>query len=185
MGAYPPYDKKRCSSFTLIERRMITSIRLVSLRRSRPNEFVAQMAVVGEGRDEDPGRYAGERVRERFGRNERHGRMLRNEDILPSVASQLGGQAARTVARNMALGREGIFTVGRDGKFRDYHGMWVRVDYARQIFTPAALARGIGTYFVQTYYHERRALARFKVVRIFRCDRRGRIRLTVRKRKFR
>ena len=162
---------------------MITSINLAWLRRSRADEFVAQMVVVGDGPNDSPARYAGERIRERFGRNERHGRLLRNGDILPSAASQLGGQPARTVARNLAQGDEGTFTVGRDGKFFDYHGMTVRADYARQIFTPAALARGIGTYFVQTYYHENRAVARFKVVRIFTCDRGGRIQLVVQKRK--
>ena len=66
------------------------------------------------------------------------------------------------------LGRPGVFRVGPDGRFEDNHGGhgFVPGDCIRW-FTEAALRRGIGWHFIQTYRHagSNKVVGRFKVHR--------------------
>src|SRR5262245_40995958 len=120
-----------------------------NIRRRNRAEFVATMAPVGEdGPSRDPAQFAGERIAERFGQPEAHRGDLKDTDLNPQYQNQHRG-SARFVARQMVVGNAGVFTVGRDGFFRDYHGgTGLRTGNDLNWFTPAALARGIGWYFV-------------------------------------
>jgi hypothetical protein len=155
---------------------MITSIRLRSIRRRNRAEFVAVMQPVGDnGPPANPGQFAGERISERFSRPEAHRGYLMDSDLVPQYQNQHRG-SARYVARKMVLGHAGVFTVEQDGFFRDYHGgTGLQRGSDLQWFTPQALARGIGWYFVQTYFYNNRAVGRFKIIRIFSTQGGGRV----------
>lgn len=142
----------------------LRKIELVSIRRRNITEAVATMEARGDG---DPASFAGERIVESFGPPQIHRGYLQDGDLKPELVSQHHGRA-RFVIRQIVTGRPGTFTVGRNGRFLDYHGgHGLRRGTYIDWFTPEALRRGVGWYFVQTYRHNRQVVGRFKVVRIF------------------
>ena len=121
------------------------------------------MEATGDG---EPSSFSGQTIIESFGRPQIYNRMLLDSDLRPEFESQHHG-SARNVLGQITAGSPGHFTVGRNGRFPDYHGgHGLRSgDYIRW-FTDEALARGIGWYFEQTYRHGPRIVGRFRVVRI-------------------
>ena len=66
-------------------------------------------------------------------------------------------------------GRAGTFTVDAQGHFEDFHGgHGFRNPADLDWFTPAALRRGVGWYFEQTYRHGSDVVGRFRVIRVIR-----------------
>lgn len=154
---------------------MFSAIRLKRIQARGPGEHVATMEVVSDERDEDLSQYAGERIVEQFGSPEAHRGYFEDADLNPEFRRQHHG-SARYVAQHMQLGRPGTFTVDRRGRFLDFHGgTGLRGENDIEWFTPEALHRGIGWYFVQTYKHNGRAIARFKIIRIITTRGGGRI----------
>ena len=141
----------------------IQAIQLVRLRRRGVAEAVATMQVKGDG---EPASFQGERVQEVFGRPTIHRGFLQDSDLRPEFERDHGGRA-RNVLRQITAGRAGRFEIDRNGQFLDYHGgHGFRNGNCLDWFTPDALRRGIGWYFIQTYRHGGRAISRYKVTRI-------------------
>lgn len=148
-------------------------IALMGLRRRSILETVAVMEAHGgissanPGGTTDPTSFAGERIVESFGRPQILRRWLLDSDLRPELANEHHGRASY-VLKQIRTGRPGTFTVARNGRFLDYHGgHGLRRGSYINWFTPEALRRGIGWYFVQTYRHGRQIVGRYKVIRIF------------------
>jgi hypothetical protein len=142
----------------------LNSIVLVNLRQRNVVEWVATMEARGDG---EPASFAGERIVESFGQPQIHGRLLLDGDLRPELVGRHRGRASFVLGQ-ITAGTAGTFTVGRNGRFEDYHGgHGLRSGAYIDWFTPEALARGVGWYMVQTYRHGTRVVGRFKVVRIF------------------
>ena len=140
-------------------------VMMVGLRPGGTAEWVATMKALGT---EEPRTYAGEQIRESFGMPRIYGRYLQDSDLRPELASQHRGHA-RYVLERLTAGRAGTFTVDAQGHFEDFHGgHGFRNPADLNWFTPAALRRGVGWYFEQTYRHGREVVGRFRVIRVIR-----------------
>lgn len=142
----------------------LDNIALVRLRRRNILEAIAIMEARGDG---DPSSFAGERIVESFGRPQLLRRYLMDSDLRPELVNEHRGRA-NSVLRQLDCGRPGTFTVDRHGRFNDYHGgHGLRRGSYINWFTPEALSRGVGWYFVQTYRHNKQIVGKYKVIRIF------------------
>ena len=141
----------------------LNSIVLASLRRRNVAEWVATMEAQGNG---EPSSFAGQRIAEAFGRPQIYGRYMLDRDLRPELVAEHRG-SANFVLGQITAGTPGTFTLDRSGHFPDYHGgHGLRSGEYLNWFTPEALERGIGWYFVQTYRHGTRIVGRFNVIRI-------------------
>ena len=143
----------------------LNRIIMLSLRAGGTAEWIATMKGLGT---EPSTAYAGEEVRESFGLPRIYGRYLQDSDLRPELADQHRGHA-RYVLERLTTGRAGTFTLDSLGHFDDFHGgTGFRNPADLAWFTPAALRRGVGWYFEQTYRHGRETVGRFRVIRVIR-----------------
>ena len=142
----------------------LVNIRAGASRHGHVIEWVATMEVQGDA-GEVPSYFSGQRLVESFGPANPVQGFLMASDVRPDRIRDHHGSVSHVVSR-LSMGRPGrTFTVQIDGRFDDFHGGSGFVRGELDWFTEAALSRGIKWFFKQTYRHNGRFIAEFKVTR--------------------